>query len=229
VVLRHVLRSPEAEEPIAAELLRSGYVWVYPDAIHRFAEVYGDHQAQAATARAGGWAETKSSAVFRPRGELRGGFPVNPEVIPALRAMDATAFGNTVLRYVNLVPVEIGVAQLNGGTLGTFDSRHYSIQLSVDLMGAAPESIAAVLFHEMVHAKQTIERGVAGRDLDCYGDEKEAFEMAALYWFSLYGSYGKPSPSHWLDQELNGTLYQYRGSELSTRVHEAYGHQCGAA
>lgn len=225
--LRHVLREPN-RPPVAGELLRAGAVWVFPDAIHAFVWDYADLQAEAVKARAGAWAETGSSTVYRPRGAEHGGFPINPQVVPALRALDANGMGNALLNLVNYFPVEIGVSALGPGTLGYFRGDYYTIQLNSEIMSAAPESIAAVLIHELVHANQMIQRRLDHRRIDCYEGEVEAFETAALYWFGVHGYSGKRRPTHWVDKELNETLREYASGQLEMRVYLSYGHQCGA-
>src|SRR5207244_2263087 len=100
-------------------------------------------------------------------------------------------------------PVEIGVLSLPSGTIGTFQSRTYSVQLSRDILTAATPSVATVLFHELTHVRQMMERLIDGTMLDCYAQEDEAFGNQSLYWYSLYGVAGKPVATHWLDRELN--------------------------
>src|SRR6266540_1426633 len=204
-------------------------VWVFPHAKHAFVSLYADRQAEAVISQAGAWGETNSSAIFRPRGASFGGFPIAPRVQPALEALDKPDVGNELLKRANAFPVEVGVARLPPGAVGAFAPRFYSIQLSLAIMDAPPESIAAVLIHEMTHANQMIEQGVSGEDLGCYDLEIQAFEASAVYWFGIYGRGGKARPTHWLDRELNETLQEYNNHQITRRVRQAYGHECGAA
>jgi hypothetical protein len=229
LVFRHVYLNRNDDLPLGASLLRAGYVWVYPHATHSYWDVYADRQADAVIAHAGAWAQTGSSAIFHPRGESHGGFPVNPSVIPALTSMDSNALGHSLLVYMNLFPVEIGASALPSGSMGTFQPRAYTVQLSRDILNAPPPSIATVLFHELTHVKQMMERLIDGKKLDCYAQEVEAFGNQSVYWFSLYGGNGKPTPTHWLDRELNMTLRQYGAHTLDVRVHASYGEECAAA
>jgi hypothetical protein len=225
--LRHVLREGAPDRPIAAELLRSGGVWVFPHSHHDFVPLYANLQAEAVVTRTGAWGETPSSAVFRPRGISGGGYPINPAVVPALTALDRTEIGHAVLVKVNDFPVEIGVSDYCRGAVACFNPRYYSIQLSDDIMSAAPESIAAVLIHEITHARQMADREIEAKDIGCYGGEVEAFNIAAQFWGAVYGPNGKSRETHWLDRELNMTLRQYGSQQIEQRVKETYGHQCG--
>ena len=226
VALRHVLPDGDASRPIGAELLRGGMVWVYPHNLHAYVTEYADRQAEAVRSRAGAWAETGSSAIFLPRGESQGGFPVNPRVVPALEALDRNEAGHRLLVQVNRFPVEIGVARTGPGEIGFFIPRYYSIQLGELVMTASAESLAAVLIHELTHTRQMIDSLVERREIGCYESEVEAFNVAAEYWQSLYGQRGKVPPVHELELELNETLRQYRSGNLAERVGRSYGHQC---
>ena len=226
--LRPVLREGAPGQPVGGELLRAGGVWVFPHAHHSYVQLYADLQAEAVVTRSGAWGETPSSAIYRPRGVAAGGYPINPAVEPALRALDASEIGNAVLKQVNAFPVEIGVTRgTPPGVVAYFDWRHYSIQLAEGIMSAAPESIAAALLHELVHARQLADRTIEDRDVGCYGGEVEAFNAAAQYWAAVHGPSGKQRETHWLDQELNMTLQQHRSGQLEERVRRSYGHQCG--
>src|SRR6266540_2423470 len=229
LALRHVFREDDRSEPVGAALLRAGSVWIFPHAMHAFVSLYADRQAEAVISQAGAWGETNSSAIFRPRGASFGGFPIAPRVQPALEALDKPDVGNELLKRVNAFPVEVGVERQPQSAGGAFAPRFYSIQLSLAIMDAPPESIAAVLIHEMTHANQMIEQGVSGEDLGCYDLEIQAFEASAVYWFGIYGRGGKARPTHWLDRELNETLQEYNNHQITRRVRQAYGHECGAA
>ena len=86
-----------------------------------------------------------------------------------------------VPRNANFFPVEIGVTS-STEAIAYFNSRHFTIQLSEEIMSAEPESIAAVLMHEPTHAKQMIDGRLTGQQIDCYDGEVEAFEDAALFF-----------------------------------------------
>ncbi len=228
-VYRHVYRQQMLDAPAGAELLRSGMTWVYPHATHPFVRLYADEQAAAIANRWGLWAETQSSEVYLPEGATFGGYPVNPSVVPILHALEETPMGKEVLAAVNEFPVEIGVANLPRGVLGVHMFRYYTIQLAQAVMDAPPESIAAVLLHELTHAKQMINAGVLEVDMGCYEMEIEAFEVTARYWSELQGPNGKRRPTHWLDGTLNENLRDYNNQRVATNVRRAYGHECGAA
>lgn len=227
-VYRHVYRDGAPDEPIGAALLRSGMTWVFPHTSHGFIPSFANDQAMAVAQRAGLWEETQSSAVFQPEGSTYGGFPIDPRVLPVLKALDTDPVGKEVLANVNDFPVEIGVSRLPRGVLGGFAWRFYSIQLSQDIMDAPAESVAAVLVHELTHAKQMIEAGVQEADLGCYDMEVQAFESSAKYWADLYGPNGKRRATHWLDNTLNANLRDYNNKRLAQSVRRAYGHECGA-
>ena len=224
LTLRHVSLAP-GQQAVAEQLLRSGAVWVFPHATHTRLWEYADAQAAAVTARAGAWSETRTSTIFKPRGAMRGGFPIDPEVAPVLAALDAGRVGNETLQLVNTFPVEIAISEQRRGTLASFSPRFYSIQLSPDLMAAEPSTVAGVLVHELTHVRNMIATLVDGAVIGCYEDENKAFEAAALYWADIYPN-GKQRPTHWLDRELNANLSQYRQGLTDARVREAYGHQC---
>ncbi|MFN0070851.1 MAG: hypothetical protein ACKVVP_05105 [Chloroflexota bacterium] len=228
-VYRHVYREKMPDAPIGAELLRSGMTWVYPHASHPFVALYADEQASAISTRAGLWAETQSSDVFFPDGATYGGYPVNPRVVPILQSLEASPMGREVLAGVNDFPVEIGVAELPRGVLGVHMFRFYTIQLAQGIMDAPADSVAAVLLHELTHARQMINAGVLDVDMGCYEMEIEAFEVTARYWASLHGPNGKRRPAHWLDNTLNENLRDYNNQRLAQNVRRAYGHECGAA
>src|SRR5262249_30317883 len=139
-------------------------------------------------------AESGSSTIYKPRGAAHGGYPINPAVQPALKALDVSEIGHSVLMSVNEFPVEIGVSSTSGGAVGYFAPRYYTIQLGSDVVSAPPESVAAVLVHELTHAQQMIDKFVDGDDIGCVKGEVEAFGVAAKYWSSLYGDAGKPRP-----------------------------------
>lgn len=226
-LLRHVYRDGVSEEPMGAELLRSGMTWVFPHTSHPFIRMYADRQAEAVLTQAGLWAETRSSAVYLPAGATYGGLPVNPLVVPALQALEADPLGKELLSVVNDFPVEVGVTRLPRGILGYFEWRFYSVQVARDLLDAPPESIAAVLIHELTHTRQMISAGVLDEDLGCFDREIEAFEITARYWTDLYGPGGKRQPAHWLDRTLNENLRDFNNGRIAQQVRRAYGHQCG--
>jgi hypothetical protein len=226
-VYRHVYRETTLDVPMGADLLRSGMTWVYPHATHPFVTLFADEQAAAIANRWGLWAETQSSEVFFPTGAKFGGYPVNPAVVPILQSLESTPIGKEVIDSVNEFPVEIGVMNLPRGVLGVHMFRLYTIQLAQNIMEAPPESIAAVLLHEMVHAKQMINAGVLEVDMGCYEMEIEAFEVTARYWSELQGSNGKRKPVHWLDNTLNENLRDYNNQRIASNVRRAYGHECG--
>ncbi len=228
-LLRHVFLPDRVEEPVAADLLRSGSVWVYPHGSHAFRELYADLQARAVLDRVGPWAETRSTAVFLPRGSAHGGLPIDPAVSPALAALDATVVGHAVLAEVNLFPVEVGVSRQADTVIGAFMPRYYSVQLSPDIMRAPPQAIAGVLVHELVHVQQMVARVVENRRLSCYEAESEAFQASATYWDGLYGSRGKQPALDPLEVELNHVLAQFKAGQLDTRVHRDYESVCEAA
>lgn len=227
--VRHVFTEADLTEPVAGSLLRRGLVWVYPHALHQYAELYADRQAEAVIARSGAWAETRSSEIFRARGTTHGGFPMDPRARPILDALDRIDLGNDVLQKVNRFPVEIGVSRLPERIIGYFAPRFYTVQLSQDAVDAPPEAVAAALIHELLHANQMIERGLTGEDAGCYGREIEAFEIAALYWQAIVGPQGKRPVGHWLEEELNQNLARYKDGSLPARVRASYVHQCGRA
>ena len=224
LTLRHVSLGP-GQPPLAERLLRSGAVWVYPHVIHAHVWQYADAQAAAVAARAGAWAETRSSRVFKPRGATHGGYPIDPEVAPILAALDADRLGNEILQAVNAFPVEIGLSAQRPGALASFSPRYYSIQLSPEIMAAEPSSVAGVLIHELSHARNMIKKLADGTVIGCFEDEDKAFETTALYWAALFPN-GKQRPTHWLDRELNENLTQYRRGLIDARVRETYGHEC---
>jgi hypothetical protein len=226
--LRHVFRDSQPEQPTAADLLRAGSVWVYPHVIHDFVDSFADRQAEAVLTRAGAWAETNSSAIFRPRDVEHGGYPINPAVLPALEALDASEIGHALLIEVNRFPVEIAIGPVPPGAAASFKARYYSIQLNQLVMSATPESVAAVLIHELVHANQMVEGSLSGQEIDCYEGEVEAFEATAQYWQAVHGPDGKRLPEHLLDHELNVTVRQVENQVIRERVRGSYGHQCGA-
>lgn len=220
-VVRHVFTAGSTGDPVAAQLLRSGMVWVFPHSMHSFAELYAERQAEAVVTRTGAWADTNTSDVYRPRGTERGGIPINPRLRPILDAMDADDVGNSVLRAVNRFPVEVGINRTTNRIVGYFSGRFYTVQVSENAAAAPPEAVAGVLVHEITHANQMIEKGLSGEDAGCFGKELEAFEAAAKYWQSVYGPNGKRQTKHWLDDEMNRTLRQYRDGTLSRRVNES--------
>lgn len=228
-VYRHVYRENMPDAPVGAELLRSGMTWVFPHTSHPFTALFADEQASAIGSQTGLWAESQSSAVYLPEGATFGGFPINPRVIPVLKALEATPMGKEVLSGVNEFPVEIGVAELPRGVLGVHMFRYYTVQLAQSIMDAPPDSAAAVLLHELTHAKQMINAGVLDVDMGCYEMEIEAFEVTARYWASLHGPNGKRRPAHWLDATLNENLRDYNNQRLAQNVRRAYGHECGPA
>ena len=82
VALRHVLRDGDPDKPVAAELLRAGSVWVFPD---------GGTVTPTCTAigklrrcwRGPAVGESPgSTAIFKPRGATHGGYPINPRFYP---------------------------------------------------------------------------------------------------------------------------------------------------
>lgn len=229
VSMRHVLLNGDPVRPVAADLVRAGTAWVYPHTVHAYVESYADRQAEAVIAHSGAWAETKTSAVFRPRGESHGGFPINPGLVKALQALDANDRGHALLAFVNRFPVEIGLSETPERVVAYFHLRYYTVQVGEGALGAAPESIAAVLIHELTHTKQLMRRFLYQDNMDCFAREVEAFEATAVYWQSVHGREGKKRPSHWLDYELNATLKQYQGHDIEDRVARAYEHQCKAA
>ena len=227
-VYRHIYKQDTFDVPMGADLLRSGMTWVYPHATHPFVSLFADEQAAAIANRWGLWAETQSSDVYFPDGAKFGGYPVNPAVIPTMRALESTPMGKEVIDTVNDFPVEIGVMGLPRGVLGVHMFRLYTIQLAQTIMEAPPESIAAVLLHELTHAKQMINEGVLDVDMGCYEKEIEAFEVTARYWSELNGPNGKRTPTHWLDNTLNENLRDYNNQRIASNVRRAYGHECGA-
>jgi hypothetical protein len=230
LVLRHVLRDGDPARPVGGELLKAGTVWVFPHAHHAYVEAYADRQAEAVRARAGAWGETGASAVFLPRGEQRGGFPINPRVLSALQVLDRSEAGHDLLVSVNRFPVEISVSRTGPGEIGFFVPRWYTIQLGEAVMTASSESLAAVLIHELTHTRQMIDEQIDAVPFDCYEAEIEAFNMAAVFWQSLYGLGGKvPARGTRLDlleTELNDTLEQYQRGFIAERVRRSYSHQC---
>ena len=225
LLLRDVSSGP-GQAPVAERLLRAGTVWVFPHGKHAHMLDYADAQAAAVSAKAGAWAETKTSGVFKPRGTTRGGFPIDPAVASVLAALDQERLGNAVLQAVNTFPVEIGVSAQSQGTLASFSPRFYSIQLSPEIMTADPTAVAGVLIHELTHARNMIDRLVDSATIGCYEDENNAFEATALYWADLYPN-GKRPTTHWLDDQLNENLAQYRAGQIDARVRQDYGHECG--
>jgi hypothetical protein len=232
LVLRHVLRDGDPARPVAGELLRAGTVWVFPHLQHAYVEAYADRQAEAVRARAGAWGLTGSSAVFLPRGEQHGGYPINPRVLAALQVLDRTETGHALLSSVNRFPVEIGVAPTGPGEIAHFIPRFYTIQLSESVMSSSPESLAAALVHELTHTRQMLDELIDGQEFDCYEAEIEAFNRTAEFWQALYGLGGKvPARGTRLDgleAELNETLEQYQRGFIAERVRRSYVHQCSA-
>jgi hypothetical protein len=230
LVLRHVLRDGDPAQPVGGELLRAGTVWVFPHAQHAYLEDYADLQAEAVRAGAGAWGEGGSSAVFLPRGEQHGGFPIAPRVLPALQALDKTEAGHDLLVSVNRFPVEIGVSRTEPGAIALFIPRWYTVQLSESVMRSSPESLAAGLIHELTHTRQMLDEQLEGKEFDCYGAEIEAFNTTAEFWQALYGQRGKVPPRgrrlDALEAELNDTLEQYQRGFIAERVRRSYVHQC---
>jgi hypothetical protein len=228
-VYRHVYKDKTFEVPMGADLLRSGMTWVYPHASHAFVTLFADEQAAAIANRWGLWAETQSSEVYFPTGATFGGYPVNPAIVPIMQTLEAAPMGKEIIDSVNEFPVEVGVMNLPRGVLGVHMFRLYTIQLAQSIMEAPQESIAAVLLHELTHAKQMINAGVLDVDMGCYEMEIEAFEVTARYWSELQGANGKRRPAHWLDNTLNENLRDYNNQRIASNVRRAYGHECGSS
>lgn len=226
VALRHVFTADDRRTPIAAKLLAAGSVWVYPDGIHAYVDDFADQQAAAVVERSGAWSETRSTAIFRPRGAAHGGYPIDPQVRPALEALDASELGHSLLVAVNQFPPEIGVSGRRADVLGSFSRREYSIQLAPDIMSADPVSISAVLYHELVHARQMVDQYVDDESQTCFQREQQAFEAQANYWISINGPRGLVPANHPLDRDLNRVVQTYNRGTLDAWVWANYADQC---
>src|SRR5579871_6482580 len=222
VRLRHVFTAADLETPVGASLLRAGWVRVYPNALHAYADLYASQQAEAVLAQAGAWPHTDVSAVFLPSEASSGGLPASPRLLPALKALDANATGHQVLLDINRFPVTVQVQQLPPSALAHFDHRMYSIQLLAGITSAEPESLAAELLHELTHAQQLIQENISRESVDCYASELESASVTARYWSSLYGPGGKPRLTNAVDAWLNRVLAMYQSGELENSVHSRY-------
>jgi hypothetical protein len=225
VIVRHFYRDGSTS-PVAEELLRRGAGWLYPHALHSQAAAFANAQGEAAASRAGVWAGS-AVTLYRPPGGAAP-IPASAQLVPALQALAQHNLGQRLLQDVAAFPPSVQVGDLPQDVLGLFRGRPFSVQISSGITGADPASVATVLFHELIHARQQIQRGTTGRAIDCFGDEQEAFDTAASYWGSVFGQRGKPNPSHWLDNVLNQTLADYIANRTAASVRANYGHQCGA-
>jgi hypothetical protein len=224
--LRHVFVASDRESPVGAQLLRAGWVRTYPVAVHVYARAYADAQAEAVLAGAGAWGLAETNVLFLPDSTFAGGFPTARRVLPALATLDADPAGHSVLADVNRFPVEIGVERMPSYILAYFAPRLYTVKLSSNVMGAEPQSIAAVLLHELTHVRQTIDANLYGQKKDCYAIELEAATAAARYWESVYGPAGKSRLTHPVDAALNQLLADYHSGTLPAKLQATYRQPC---
>jgi hypothetical protein len=224
--LRHVFLAGDRESPLGARLLRAGWVRTYPVALHGYAEPYAEAQADAVLAGAGAWGETETNVLFLPDSTFVGGLPTTRRMLSALATLDSDPAGHSVLVDVNRFPVEVGVERTPSFILAYFAPRLYTVKLSSNVMGAEPQTIAAVLLHELTHVEQTIDANLARRDKDCYASELEAATAAARYWESVHGPTGKPRLTHPVDAALNQLLADYRDGALPSKLQSTYRDQC---
>jgi branched-chain amino acid transport system substrate-binding protein len=141
--------------------------------------------------------------------------PPDPRVaaalMPAWRALtgiertwaSGKSIGATFREIADATGVRIAVGPLPlPSATGAYRRRDNAITLNEQLLGEDARALAAVLAHELTHARQ-FSAGHGDR-FDCVGLEVEAYAMQATVWQAFWGGYG-PART-WLEQSHNRVL-----------------------
>jgi hypothetical protein len=88
---------------------------------------------------------------------------------------------------------------------GAFFRHERVIEVNKLLIGAAPETIGALLLHESVHVDDHL-RGRLSTFNECISSERSAAEQEAQYWRNLYGLAGKRSAANDFERQLNALV-----------------------
>ncbi|MCC6177170.1 MAG: hypothetical protein IT305_17835 [Chloroflexi bacterium] len=171
----------------------------------------------------------------RPDGSLRSRMRLDPEIVPAVDALEGTG---TVGPLAAIVDSDTQV--LFGPLRDRYDREaavhaRYSNQggdrtivVNERWQNSDPKAIAALIVHEGKHLQDDLAGGAPRTADQCIGFEARAFIQQSLVWQTFYGPKGKARPQDDLDAELNDWLaaYQRGPADVERRVRQYYTQDC---
>jgi hypothetical protein len=126
------------------------------------------------------------------------------------------------------------MAPERSGVWAHYDADARVMVVAVSLAGADPRTLAALISHEAVHARDTQAgqgqaptRATGGA---CFAGEAEAMRTELAVWQELFGPQGKAPAEHAYEREQNTALARYLSApdRYWDRVATAYARVCGS-
>ncbi|MDP8922829.1 MAG: hypothetical protein M3O34_08130, partial [Chloroflexota bacterium] len=114
---------------------------------------------------------------------------------------DGRSIGTSFREGVETTGVRVVVGELPDAW-AAYRVRDNTVTVNRAALGEDPRALAAVLGHEITHARQVA--GGHGSKLDCVGMEVNAHAVEAIVWGTFWGGRG-PARTR-LEQELNAVL-----------------------
>ncbi len=228
VVVGHLFL-PNAEVPIAADLLGSGLGWYHPDSSNPYDGLYSQLEAVAQAQRNGvwGWSTAVPNLGSTPPPPTHSSFATRPVPASIAEAWDVLINSANGAHFAGIVErsgVRFRMTALSD-SWAAFSPSNNLILLDRTLADESPLATAAVLAHEITHAGQNL-----GPNSDCVQAEVEAFAVQAQVWAELTGD--NPPTETDLEQQLTlvGIIYEEEGEAgLTELISNQFGYQqqCG--
>jgi hypothetical protein len=140
---------------------------------------------------------------------------VDARLVPGLDVLRQLEVGRELVDALGQAGVTVRFGAEPRGVWAHYDSAARLIVVDESLAAADPRTLAALLSHEAVHARQTQAgaQGIAARATagmgTCYADEIQAVDLELQVWQALMGPQGKQPADHAYEREENAALARY--------------------
>jgi hypothetical protein len=159
---------------------------------------------------------------------------VDARLVAGLDVLRQLAAGRELLEALGRGGVSVAMAPEPLGVWAHYDADARLMIVDVSLAGADPRTLAALISHEAVHARDTQAgqrqaptRATGGA---CFAGEAEAMRTELAVWQELFGPQGKAPAEHAYEREQNTALARNLSApdRYWDRVAAAYARVCGS-
>lgn len=154
----------------------------------------------------------------------------NARLSAALELLGSTEATDDLRGVLDTHAVGVQFMPMAPGIYARYSVARRSIEIDERWSEAGSETLAAVIAHEAVHARDSVNGYLAsGGATACIDSEIRAFRASAALWTRLWGPGGKPEPADGLERQLNLIAEREAADPtgLEALIRQAYTNQCG--
>jgi endonuclease YncB( thermonuclease family) len=226
---------PSGRGTLAEALVRQGWAEVagnVDQVVPDQAAALRTAEAEARQATRGLWAvRDRLVSYITPGGRS---LVVDRRLVPSVDVLVRTDIGRPLVETMARAGIPLFMAPQPGNSWAFYVPAARVIWVHPSLEGADPRTIATVVAHEAVHAKDHYEgrlREEISTDLDeanCFASEVEAFTVGFGLYRQFFGDEGAPLENHRLERSSNIFLELFGGNpeDIADAIRRVYRQQC---